>query len=217
MLWTVGALVLLRPMFEAEGWTLLTPTSVAAAALAVVPTVLAMQQPFHQVGPVWAYEESVRVGAGATLKVSDGTAGTIRGVQDLAQRAGMTPEAVVIDVTGRAPGLVHALGARPLNSPWVPGGAEGSADALRVTLDRLACRELRDVWLLDQPGGRYDMASTFYPAVGASARDFEVLGEVDLPSLSAAQALVEPPIRLLRDRRVGSVAEEQCRSARGTR
>ena len=134
----------------------------------------------------------------------------------------MPPRATVIDLTGRAPGLVYALGAQPLNSPWVPGGAPGSREALRVTLDRLACPQLGSVWLLDQPGGLYDMAGVFYIAVGAQISDFDVLGEVDLPprratTATATDATIEPPIRLLRDRRLAFEAEQDCRSARAGR
>ena len=91
VIWTISALVVLRPLFEAEGWHLLTPTVVAATALALVPIVLAMDQPYRQPGPVWAYDESVRVGADATLEVSDQTAATVRGMQQLARSAGCLP------------------------------------------------------------------------------------------------------------------------------
>ena len=106
VIWTVSALVVLRPMFEAEGWSLLTPTALAATALAVVPIVLAMQEPYHQTGPVWAYDASVRIGADAPLRVNAETAATITGMQRLARGAGMPSGAAVIDVDrpGAGPG-----------------------------------------------------------------------------------------------------------------
>ena len=126
----------------------------------------------------------------------------------------MPPGAVVIDLTGQAPGLVYALDAQPLNSPWVPGGYPGSAEALRVTIDRLSCHQVRAVWLLDQPGGPRNLAAAFFPAVGANASDFEVLGDVDPPPTSNDSTVVEPPFRLLRDRRTAAAAEQDCQSAR---
>ncbi len=217
VIWTISALVVLRPLFETEGWQLLTPTAVAATALAVVPIIIAMDQPYHQPGPVWAYDESVRIGADATLKVSDPVADTIRGMEQVAQDAEMPPGAVVIDLSGRAPGLVYALGAQPLNSPWVPRAFPGSEDALRMSIDRLTCHQVRAVWLLDQPGSPHDLAAAYFPAVGASASDFEVMGEVPLPPTSNESTIVEPPLRLLRDRRDAAAAEQACRSAREAR
>ena len=86
-----------------------------------------------------------------------------------------------------------------------------------MTLDRLTCQQLRGVWLLDQPGDPDRLSAAFYLAVGASASDFEVLGEVDLPPTSDAAVVVEPPIRLLRDLRDADAAERECLAERQTR
>jgi len=217
VLWAVAAVVLLRPLVEVKGWQLLTPTLVATCALAILPTVIAMDQPYRQPGPVWRDHATVVVGDDARIKVADDTAAMLAGMRSLARGAGLAPGDTVIDLTGEAPGLVFAIGAVARNSAWVPGAYPGSDGLLRTSVDALSCRELARVWLFDQPGGVRSVADAFYPAVGATPADFETVGSVPVPSLGIANAAPQPPIRLLRDRRDPANAVAACEQAREAR
>ncbi len=217
VLWAIAAVVLLRPVVAVEGWQILTPTVAATSALAILPTALAMDQPYRQPGPVWRYDAVAVVGTDATLKLSDPTARTLTELRAIAGDAGMVADDPVIDLTGEAPGLVFAIGGQALNSAWVPGNYPGSEGFLRTSVDQLSCRQLSDVWLLDQPGGIRSVAAAYYPAVGATPDDFDVVGSVDVPPIGIPNSPVEPPIRLLRDRRAPALAERACLAAREQR
>ena len=213
--WALAGVAILMPVIRDEGWQLLAPSVLVAVGLSSVPLVLALQYPYRQPGPVWNYEDMVRVGDGDELRVSTPTAGAIQKLREIARRAGMSAGDPVIDLTGQAPGLVFALDGQAVNSPWVPGAYTGSVDLLRRSVESLSCREVAESWLLDQPGGPRSVGEGFFSAIGADVDDYVVLGSVALPPTSSVPTETQPPVRLLRDRRDFGVAVLACEKGRG--
>ena len=197
VLWVLAALVILRPLSMNWGWRATTPTVVACGLLTVIPLVLAMQHPYRQDGPVWNYTTELTVASDSTLRVSQQTGDPINDLMAVAERAGLSPSTGVIDLTGHAPGLVYALGAVPVNSPWVPGGYPGSERLMHLTLARLSCEVLQSAWLLVQPGGPRSVADAFFQA-SKSADDYVVLGSVTPSNFIGDVGTAQPPIELWR-------------------
>ena len=54
----------------------------------------------------------------------------------------------ILDATGDGPGLVYALGGRPLGVAWLLGGYPGSERVAARLLDGLSVVDLRRAWLL---------------------------------------------------------------------
>ena len=214
VLWILTSVVLLRPLLARGGWRVLTATVVGAVTLSGFDMVRAAQEPYRQPGPAWEAEARVMAGSGRSLRVSEATAEAVGDLQAMARRSGLGPGTTIIDLTGQAPGLVFALSGTAANSPWVPGSYPGSENLLRATLERLTCRDATGAWLLVQQGGPRSMAEAFFPAVGASADDYTVLGSAAYPPTNLASAVDQPPVQLLRGDRTPAVAERACDMSR---
>jgi len=68
-----------------------------------------------------------------------------------AARLGFRKGTAVIDLTGRTPGLVFALGGRNFPDPWMIGGYRGSAATATAAIARTPCAALAHSWLLLEP------------------------------------------------------------------
>lgn len=73
------------------------------------------------------------------------------GLETLARQmaaAGFRRGEPILDATGDGPGLVYALGGRPLGLAWMIGGYAGSERVAARALDRVPLDELRQAWVL---------------------------------------------------------------------
>lgn len=83
-----------------------------------------------------------------TLMVDAATQKTLKSVISTARAAGLMPGKTILDFTGDGPGLIYALGERPLGLAWLCGGYAGSHAIAAHVINRLTMQQLRDTWLL---------------------------------------------------------------------
>jgi hypothetical protein len=104
---------------------------------------------YRQFSALGAQRVEVRAGAaGAALRVDPATAETLRRVTAMVQDAGFVAGQSLLDLTGDGPGLVYAVGGRPLGVAWLPGGYPGSDKAAARLLGSVPEERLRSAWLL---------------------------------------------------------------------
>ena len=60
---------------------------------------------------------------------------------------------LILDMTGRSPGLIYAIKGKPLLSPWVIGGYSKSNKYLEYLLSKEKCKNLKNAWILIEPDG----------------------------------------------------------------
>ncbi len=118
---------------------------------------------------------------GRVLKLD---ATTREGVVLLTQRmaaAGYRSGDAIFDATGDGPGLVYALGGRPLGVAWLIGGYPGSARMASRVFDALAPDELRRAWVLTAEGNPRALHG-FQELLlqRTSGPGYELVGSVDL-------------------------------------
>ena len=90
-----------------------------------------------------------RVGpANTRLRLDSTTRDAIIAINAAGRAAGFTPRQQVLDLTGDGPGLIYALGGRPLGVAWLSGGYSGSEIAATRLIARLPQRALQRAWLL---------------------------------------------------------------------
>ncbi len=132
-----------------------------------------------------------------------------------ARAAGLTPDTPALDLTGRSPGVLYALGSRGLGQPWMVGAYPGS-DALAMTsLDTERCADIARSWLLEEPGGPRSLSVRAVLAhVGADPdKDYVRVATLTTPPgagghpQSYSQYLLKPT-------RSPSVASAACLAAR---
>ena len=91
----------------------------------------------------------VRVGpANTRLLLDTTTRDVLVAIKAAADGSGFTPEQQVLDLTGDGPGLIYALGGRPLGVAWLTGGYAGSGAGVTRLISRLPLAVLQRAWLL---------------------------------------------------------------------
>ena len=90
-----------------------------------------------------------RVGpANTRLLLDTTTRDVLVAIEAAANAAGFTPKQQVLDLTGDSPGLIYALGGRPLGVAWLSGGYSGSEVAATRLITDLPLTALQRAWLL---------------------------------------------------------------------
>ncbi len=96
-------------------------------------------------------EQRLPVALGAarnTLRVDVVTRDNIDALALAMRNAGYTAGEPILDVTGDGPGLVYALGGRPLGVAWLIGGYAGSERVAALVLNSVPAATLREAWVL---------------------------------------------------------------------
>ncbi len=142
-----------------------------------------IQHPFRQ--PVSFLEKQQLIELGnptSQLSINIVFADYIEDVISKAKQAGFKKGTGVIDLTGRSPGLLYAIGAKNVGTGWLQGGYYGSDTLAKEALNRVSCDEIAEAWVLYEKT-RYRMIS---PKVlqffGADINtDYSVAGTFDSP------------------------------------
>ena len=135
------------------------PALAIALALLCVPALLTqwlawtdVQHTYRQVAPLAQQDTARALGTGGSVvQVDADTSRTLLALQQMARNAGMPAGQDMLDMTGDSPGVIYALGARPLGSPWMLGGYPGSSAAIERILQKVETERVRGAWLLTSP------------------------------------------------------------------
>ena len=90
---------------------------------------------------------------GKVLLVDQRTGNSLRALRTMARSADLPAGAEILDFTGDGPGVIYAVGAKPLGSPWILGGHNSAAVAGRI-VEKLDADLVRDAWLLTSTNNR---------------------------------------------------------------
>ena len=173
---------------------LLSPSALAVClALIAIPTLVIQVQAasdakrtYRQNEALGAQHLPVHVGAvGAGLLVDAKTQAALANAITTARGAGLAAGATVLDFTGEGPGIVYALGLRPLGVAWLLGGYPNSSAWAGRVVDRLSDAELKSAWVLsspDNPRAISGWAALLTPRVGAGSHELVATVRVPAPS-----------------------------------
>jgi hypothetical protein len=136
---------------------LLTPTAMVVCFTALcIPTLVIQLKAatdvkftYRQLSSLGDQSMPVCLGtAGKTLLVDASTRESLQSVIGTARSSGFKPGQTILDFTGDSPGLIFALGGRPLGTAWLLGGYPGSeATAARLLL-QLSTEQLQSAWVI---------------------------------------------------------------------
>jgi hypothetical protein len=84
----------------------------------------------------------------SVLKLTAESADYLAKLREAAFRNGFLPDTPVLDLTGRHPGSVFALGGTAPGLAWILSGFSGSVEMVRLALGSVSCDELARAWLL---------------------------------------------------------------------
>lgn len=125
--------------------------------VALSPRILAhFIYPYRQQELIWKDTAPVQVGKNKSwLRVKQAQADFIEKVRDSLNSHDFEYHDYILDLTGKSPGLIFAVGGKALGSPWILGGYSGSVKVFSKILDSLSCKDLTRAYIfLDHDGPR---------------------------------------------------------------
>jgi len=171
---------------------LVTPAIVACLTALCVPTLviqlkaaLDVDFTYRQLSPLGEQTMPVRVGAAnTTLLVDATTRQTLQSVIGAARAAGLAPGQMILDFTGDGPGLIYALGGRPLGLAWLLGGYPNSHAWAARLVAQLSPQALQSAWLLtsdDNPRAISGWQQLLSARVGAGTHELVATVPIHAP------------------------------------
>lgn len=109
---------------------------------------LDVQSTYRQLSALGKQTIPYRLSTHNTILVDAKTHDTFNAINKAALAAGYEPGQTILDFTGDGPGLVFALGGRPLGLPWLLGGYSGSEVWAVRMLDKLSAHDVQNAWIL---------------------------------------------------------------------
>lgn len=159
-----------------------TPALLTCLAALCVPTLVIqlkaamdVHYTYRQLSALADQTMPVHVGdADNTLLVDARTRETLQSVIDAAGAAGFAHGQPILDFTGDGPGLIYALGGRPLGTAWLLGGYPGSEATAARLVTHLTPQALKNAWLLsseDNPRAINSWPQLLHSRIGPSTHE----------------------------------------------
>ncbi|ADP19607.1 putative membrane protein 89 [Achromobacter xylosoxidans A8] len=219
MFWGLSAVALVVPGRREEGaWIATLPISAFLQFGAVCLLGLTVLAPYRQSVPLVDQHARLLLTPGTRpLQVAEPVERYISNLRDLARGSGFVAGTPVIDLTGRSPGTVYALGGNAIGQPWMVGGYPGSQDLARVMLDTVPCKQMAEAWLLAEPEGVRPMPLGLLPELGIDlSRDYALIGTVMSPKGEVAASYSQFLYKPTRELKAAVAACDAARESRGS-
>ncbi|MDF3850052.1 hypothetical protein [Achromobacter denitrificans] len=219
MFWGLGSIAMVTPGRREEGaWACAVPIAAFLQLGAICLLGLTVLAPYRQMAPLVDQHAKLVLSAGIRpLLVAEPVERYVSSLRDLAKNAGFVAGTPVIDLTGRFPGTVYALGGNAIGQPWMVGGYPGSQDLARVMLDTVPCKQIAEAWLLAEPDGIRPMPPGLLPELGIDlSRDYTLIGTVMSPKGEVATSYSQFLYKPTRELQAAVVACEAARESRGS-
>ncbi len=166
-----------------------------------------IRSPYRQLTSLGVGSEKIRIASsGKTLEISGLFAQYIKQLQRISQDAGFQVGDPMVDLTGRSPSALFALGVKGMGSAWMSGGYPGSSFYAAETLKEVSCNALARAWLLTDPKWHHHLPMSVLSDAGLSpTRDFVAVGSANRPPFpddpGAEQVLLRPngQVKLMQD------------------
>ncbi len=177
--WVFGGLIFLIPVVGQRGFlVLLLPLVLVIQMVSAIQVHNALQNPYRQPQPLYLNDFEVEIGrSGSVLKLSRGFGQYIKDAIELANQSGFPRGTPMIDLTGKSPGVLYAMGAKNIGQVWMVGGYPGSEALAVMMLGKVSCEELATAWLLMEPDGPRKISPEVLLSFGAKlSTDYKIIG-----------------------------------------
>ena len=163
--------------------TILLVVGFTVQAVAFVLLRQGLNSPYRQPQPLYKNDVPTDVGKfGAMLVMSNIHARYLASAMNVAEKSGFVRGTPVIDLTGRSPGVVYALGASSVGAAWMLGGYPGTSDFVSRALKSVPCKQLVSAWVLTEPQGSQAVPFDVLKVFGADlANDYQLVGRLEAP------------------------------------
>ena len=96
----------------------------------------------------------------------------------------------VIDLSGRSPTSIYAIGGQPIALAWMIGGYPGSADFVQTALQRVPCTVRTSAWVITEPEGVRPLP---FSVLEDFPRAYETIGALMRPGPQPAMQYLYKP------------------------
>ena len=216
LFWVLAGLVLLSSIRRTPAvLTVLLGFGIATQVLTAGLLAAGAQTPYRQPQPLNQNDTTATIGrVGSTLVLSKGYADYVSAAISSADKAGFKTGNPIIDLTGKSPSLLYALGAKSIGQAWLLGSYPGSNQLAAESLKLVPCGQLASSWLLVETGGPRALSNDVLTSFRADfAKDYVVVGEWDTAKGAGGYATSKRQ-QLLKPTRQYSTANAACQSAR---
>ena len=151
-----------------------------------------MITPGHVGAPLWKQTEEIEIGAlPARIRVEPAMAEYVQALQQGAKAHGFEPGMPIVDLSGAGPGMMFALGGRPVGAPWLHIQFSRGADLPTMYLNRAPKSQSHSAWLIT--GDDVDLARSVLKSQGINwPADYEEAGRAERPDKEWKQILWKP-------------------------
>lgn len=156
--WILAGLWFIKPVnSDGQAFPLIS-IAIAIELLTGLILLAPMQEPYYQPHPLRQSDFKMDIGkSGSTLIIPKTYGKYISNVLSEAKQAGFEPGMPVIDLTGHSPGVLYALQANSVGSPWIYGNFVNTRRTAEIAtieiLKSVGCEEISKSWLLLEPRG----------------------------------------------------------------
>lgn len=208
--WVAAALALVAALAEPGAPIRLAGAlGVATALLAALMARIGLEHPYRQPAPIESQNERAAFGPRArALRLDASGAAYVDALRAGARQYGLVRGTPAIDLTGRHPGAIYAIGATAPGVAWLISGYPKSASRAARIVARLPCATLARAFVLDAPNGAYRLPAEILLASGLDpGADYAVAARAQSPTGLGEHVLLAPKLDQ-------SVAESRCQAAR---
>jgi len=181
MFWVLGGLVFLTTIKATDQfkYCLLT-ISLFAQLITMANIQSSFEFPYRQPQPLEQNKETFNFGY-SELILSKTFSDYLSSFINAANLQGFVSGTPVIDLSGRSPGLLYALGAHNTGAPWMIGGFPGSNQMASARLNLVSCPELVDAWIIHEPNGPTSLSDDVLGHFGVNIEDYDIIGRFSTP------------------------------------
>lgn len=142
-----------QKQYKKNAKTLITIVS-AVFLLISLPSIhgLLIEKPYRQNIPLSKQLYATQIHSNSSLLLGKEISHAIHEFQDIIKRESVE-EIPIIDLTGHYPGLIYAIGAKPVGSAWLIGGYPGSNETANYALMTEKQHVINSSWVLIEKDG----------------------------------------------------------------
>lgn len=210
-LWVAAALALAAGVLEpVVRMRIAAALGLATVLFAALMARIGLDHPYRQPAPIPSQNEWVAFGPrGRALALDRTGADYVRALREGARAAGMAAGAPAIDLTGRHPGAVFAVGATAPGVAWLISGYPASGARAARIIGAIPCAVLARAFVLDGPGAPLRLPPETLRGSGLDPEaDYRLAARAVPPTGLGEHVLLAPKLE-------PAEAEARCRAARG--
>ncbi len=177
----LAGLIFLRPIGAGrKPYYLLLTIGLVVQMITMALVYAATDTPYRQPQPLHQNDYKIAIGKSRSeLVLSQGFGHYITDAINLANLSQFMKGTPMIDLSGRSPGILYALGANSIGQAWTMGGYPGSDKLAMDMLKKVSCEQLSRAWLLTEPDSTMKISSEILASFGANMKtDFALVGTI---------------------------------------